>query len=39
MPIMDGYKASQIISSKINNEHYVCTLILGYTALLGISEE
>ena len=37
MPIMNGYKASKLITKKIK-QNYESSLIIGYTALLGTNE-
>ena len=39
MPIMDGFEASRRIMNKIKQEHYCCSIIIGYTALIGYDEE
>eukprot|EP00828_Plagiopyla_frontata_P040213 TRINITY_DN5387_c0_g1_i1.p4 TRINITY_DN5387_c0_g1~~TRINITY_DN5387_c0_g1_i1.p4 ORF type:complete len:163 (-),score=43.97 TRINITY_DN5387_c0_g1_i1:96-584(-) len=39
MPQMNGYEASISINEKIKKENYQNSLIIGYTALLGSTEE
>lgn len=39
MPIMDGFQASKKITKKIKTENYCRSIIIGYTAFIGLNEE
>ena len=39
MPVMNGYESSKNIIKKIKDENYCKAAIIGYTSLLGTTEE